>query len=143
MNLEIFDKFNDPYMQSPTGQGVFLAGILLGYMAERQAGRGGDISKSPLFKQIQFGRMDMVNLKRTLGRVPSLLAAYRDDMKYTGYMSKLLASASERILQSNEEMGVNGNFAFAAGFVNARSYFWEIFPTNKENKPVEDGEEEV
>lgn len=138
MNLDIFGDFKDPYMQKPVGQGVFLAGVLLGYMAERQVGTEGDISQSPLFKQIQFGRMDKLNLKRILSRVPSLLAAYREDMKYTANMSKLSAAATELILQADdEELGVNGNFAFAAGFINARNYFWLIFPTKKEIKGEE------
>lgn len=143
MNTAIFEQFHDPYMQGPAGQGVFLAGVLLGYMAERQAGADGDISKSPLFKQIQFGRMDKANLKRILGRVPQLLAAYREELKYTGYMNRLTGTALELILQADdEEMGVNGNFAFAAGFVNARRYFWEIFPTKKD-EPAEKREEEI
>lgn len=144
MNTAIFDRFHDPYMQGPAGQGIFLAGVLLGYMAERQAGTDGDISKSPLFKQIQFGRMDKMSLKRILGRVPRLLAAYREEMKYTAYMNQLGAAALELILQADdEEVGVNGNFAFAAGFINARRYFWEIFPVNKNDKPGDNGEEDV
>lgn len=144
MNTAIFDQFHDPYMQGSAGQGIFLAGVLLGYMAERQAGADGDISKSPLFKQIQFGRMDKMNLKRILGRVPQLLAAYREEMKYTAYMNQLGAAALELMLQADdEEMGVNGNFTFAAGFINARRYFWELFPTKKDDKPGEPGEEEI
>lgn len=144
MNLEVFTKFHDPYMQTPAGQGVFLAGVLLGYMAYRQTGKEGDISQSPLFKQIQFGRMDAVNLKRLLSRVPTLLAAYREDMKYTGLMSQLSAAATEQLLQTgDEDLGVNGNFAFAAGFLNARKYFWDIFPVNKENNQPEEGKEEA
>lgn len=144
MNTNIFDKFHDPYMQGAAGQGVFLAGVLLGYMAERQTGSGGDISRSPLFKQIQFGRMDIMNLKRILSRVPKLLAAYREEMKYTVYMNQLGAVALELMLQADEEeMGVNGNFAFAAGFINARRYFWEIFPVKKDEKPVEKEEGEI
>lgn len=139
MNKDIFNKFQDSYMQSSAGQGVFMAGVLLGYMAERQVGTEGDITKSPLFKQIQFGRMDMTNLKRILSRVPQLIAAYREEMKYTANMSRLAASALEHILQAgDEELGVNGNFAFAAGFINARGYFWELFPA----KNKEAGEEE-
>lgn len=138
MNLDFFRNFKDPYMQKPLGQGVFLAGVLLGYMAERQVGADGDISQSPLFKQIQFGRMDKLNLKRILSRVPQLLAAYREDMKYTAYMSKLGAVATELILQEeDEELGVNGNFAFATGFINARNYFWLLFPTKKEDEGEE------
>lgn len=144
MNTAIFEQFHDPYIQGPAGQGIFLAGVLLGYMAERQAGADGDISKSPLFKQIQFGRMDKMNLKRILGRVPQLLAAYREEMKYTAYMNQLGAAALELMLQAgDEEMGVNGNFAFAAGFINARRYFWELFPAKKDEKPGELREEEI
>ena len=144
MNLEFFSKFHDPYMQTPAGQGVFLAGVLLGYMAYRQAGKDGDVSQSPIFKQIQFGRMDMVNLKRLLSRVPTLLAAYREDMKFTNLMSQLSAAATKLILQSaDEELGTNGNFAFAAGFLNANSYFWDIFPVNQKDAQSEDGKEEA
>lgn len=140
MNWEVFNKFHDPYMQTPAGQGAFLAGVLLGYMADRQVGKGGDISQSPLFKQIQFGRMDIVNLKRLLSRVPTLLAAYREDMKYTGYMNRISAAATELLLQTgDEDFGVNGNFAFATGFLNARQYFWDLFPNTK--KDAEDSEE--
>ena len=57
LETAVFEEFHDPYMQGPAGQGIFLAGVLLGYMAERQVGPE-DIGKSPLFKQIQFGRMD-------------------------------------------------------------------------------------
>ena len=117
MNLDFFAKFHDPYMQSPAGQGAFLAGVLLGYMAYRQAGQDGDISQSPLFKQIQFGRMDIVSLKRLLSRVPTLLAAYREDMKYTGLMSQLSATATELILQSGEEeLGVNATLPWQQAF---------------------------
>lgn len=144
MNTDIFTRFNDPYMQSAMGQGAFLAGILLGYMAQRQAGSNDDVSKSPLFKQIQFGRLDIVHLKRLLSRVPTLLAAYREDMKYTGLMSRLSAAATEQLLQTgDEDLGVNGNFAFAAGFLNARKYFWDIFPVSKENNQPEEGKEEA
>ena len=144
METAVFEEFHDPYMQGPAGQGIFLAGVLLGYMAERQVGADGDISKSPLFKQIQFGRMDKMNLKRILGRVPQLLAAYREELKYTAYMNRLGAAALELMLQADdEEMGVNGNFAFAAGFINARRYFWEIFPAKKDDKPGQPGEAEI
>lgn len=143
MNLDIFTEFHDPYMQTPVGQGALLSGVLLGYMAERQAGREGDISKSPLFKQIQFGRMDIINLKRLLSRVPTLLAAYREDMKYTGYMLQLSAVATELLLQTVDDLGVNGNFAFAAGFLNARQYFWNLFPKTKETDEMESRKEEA
>lgn len=143
MNLDIFTEFHDPYMQTPAGQGALLSGVLLGYMAERQAGREGDISKSSIFKQIQFGRMDIINLKRLLSRVPTLLAAYREDMKYTGYMSQLSAAATELLLQTGDDLGVNGNFAFAAGFLNARQYFWNLFPKTKGTDETEFGKEEA
>jgi hypothetical protein len=144
LETAVFEEFHDPYMQGPAGQGIFLAGVLLGYMAERKVGPEGDIGKSPLFKQIQFGRMDKMNLKRILSRVPQLLTAYREEMKYTAYMNRLGAAALELILQADdEEMGVNGNFAFAAGFINARHYFWKLFPIKKGETTGESGEEEI
>jgi hypothetical protein len=59
-------------------------------------------------------------------------------------MSQLSATATELILQSGEEeLGVNGNFALAAGFLNARSYFWDIFQVSQKDSQSEEGKEEA
>ncbi|MEN6460137.1 MAG: TM1802 family CRISPR-associated protein [Syntrophomonas sp.] len=134
MQLAVLERFNDPYMQTPMGKGVFLAGVTLGFMADRLAGDEGDIAGTSIFKQIQFGRMDSNNLKRLLSRVPQWLKGYKEELKYTGLITALTACSQEYLLESaGEEMGVNGNFAFTSGFINANKYFWGIFPSQKDS----------
>jgi len=132
MKLDFLSDFKDPYMREPKGQGIFLAGVLLGYLAYKQVGGKGedDITKTPLFKQIQFGRMDMKKLKRLLARVPLLIAAYREDIgKSMKGLTYLCGKVGEMLLSDEaEELGVEGNFAFATGFVNANDYYWRMFP---------------
>ncbi|HQC38425.1 MAG TPA: TM1802 family CRISPR-associated protein, partial [Thermotogota bacterium] len=70
MTIDFFKEFQDPYLHSPEGQGVFLAGICLGQLANRQVQNGGKIDDSPLFKQMNFGKMTMRDLLRHLSRVP-------------------------------------------------------------------------
>jgi CRISPR-associated protein Cas8b/Csh1 subtype I-B len=136
MDLDFFNDFKDPYMKSPRGQGIFLAGVLLGYIAYKQAGgkNEDDITKAPLFKQIQFGRMDMKTLKRLLARVPQLIAAYREDIgKSMNALTYLSAKVGEMLLSDGtEELGIEGNFAFATGFVNANNYYWKMFSKKDE-----------
>jgi CRISPR-associated protein Cas8b/Csh1 subtype I-B len=131
MELDFLNDFKDPYMKEQKGQGIFLAGVLLGYLAYKQAGgkNEDDITKTPLFKQIQFGRMDMKTLKRLLARVPQLIAAYREDIgKSMKALTYLSAKVGEMLLNDGaEELGIEGNFAFTTGFVNANDYYWKIF----------------
>ncbi|MGI9861617.1 TM1802 family CRISPR-associated protein [Moorella naiadis] len=128
MKLEFLDEFKDPYMGTPLGRGVFLAGVVLGYMARSQVEGEKDISSAPLFKQLEFGRLNMKALKKLLARVPQLLAAYRESMKYSGYIATLAAEANGLILKGeDQELGVEGNFAFTTGFAGASKYFWKIF----------------
>jgi hypothetical protein len=128
MKLDFLDEFKDPYMQTPVGRGVFLAGVVLGYMARCQVEGEKDIASAPLFKQLEFGRLNMKALKKLLARVPQLLAAYRETMKYSALIAALAAEANGLILKGeNQELGVDGNFAFTTGFANASSYFWKIF----------------
>ncbi|MDN5344107.1 MAG: hypothetical protein PWQ18_218 [Clostridia bacterium] len=133
MKLEFLDEFKDPYMMTPLGRGVFLAGVVLGYMARSQVEK--DISIAPLFKQLEFGRLNMKALKKLLARVPQLLAAYRESMKYSGYIASLAAEANELILKGeDQELGVEGNFAFTTGFAGASKYFWKVFGKPEEEK---------
>jgi CRISPR-associated protein Cas8b/Csh1 subtype I-B len=127
MELVIFDDFQDPYLQTEQGRGAFLAGVLLGYMARCQAGKDDDIKKAPLFKQIDFGRMDLMRLKRLLARAPQLISAYEGMQRYSYLINQLAAEVGRLLLSSKGELGVDGNFAFTVGFGNATSYFWKLF----------------
>ncbi|WP_333871732.1 TM1802 family CRISPR-associated protein [Desulforamulus putei] len=130
MKLDFLSKFADPVMQTAAGQGAFLAGVVLGMVAMGQA-KDGNIDGAPLFKQMTFGRMKRRDLKRHLTRVPELVKAY--DLKYKDLIRKLAAYAGELILQDEgSELGVDGNFAFATAFMNAREYFWNIFGKQQE-----------
>jgi len=135
VNLEFFKEFKDPYVQNEQGKGIFLAGVVLGYIAKSQAGSERDIKNAPLFKQIQFGRMDMKNLKKQLARVPQLLAAYSDSIIAHHLVSVLSAEAGKMILSgTGTELGTEGNFVFTVGFVNANSYFWKVFGKESEDE---------
>lgn len=144
MRLDFLDQFEDAYLRTPQGRGVFLAGVLLGFMALNQVGRQKErIAEAPLFKQIQFGRMDEKSLRRHLTRVPQLIAAYRESMqKSAPALYALSAKVNELLLQGGVQgLGTDGNFAFAAGFTNASDYYWKIF--GRERETVEAGQGEL
>jgi len=130
LKLDFLEHFNDPYLKKPEGKGVFLAGVLLGFIALNQVGRNKDkLGEAPLFKQIQFGRMNMKGLKKLLGRVPTLLQAYRENMRGSiPALNTLLGEVNRFLLEGeSQELGTDGNFAFTAGFSNANDYYWKIF----------------
>ena len=78
--------------------------------------------------------MNMKSLKKQLARVPKLLAAYKEGMKYGGLISALAAEANSLILKGEEqELGVDGNFAFTTGCASAPTYFWRIFGKKPED----------
>lgn len=132
MNLDFLNEFKDPYLQTDQGKGVFLSGVLLGYIARCQVRTDDDIKKAPLFKQIDFGRMNMRSLKKQLSRVPQLIAAYEGVNKYSYFFTKLAAEAGRLILSGGlKDLGVEGNFALSVGFGNSADYFWKIFKTEK------------
>lgn len=134
MKLDFLSGFEDPYLQSERGKGVFLAGVLLGYMARCQVGKEDDIKKAPLFKQIDFGRMDLNRLKRQLARVPQLICAYEGMQKHSYLINRLAAEVGRLILSGSGDLGVDGNFAFTVGFGNAVNYFWKIFGKEENEK---------
>lgn len=139
MNLDLFEQFRDEYLRTPQGQGVFLAGVALGYLALSQVESEDKIKDAPLFKQIPFGRLDLRNLKRLMARIPQLVRAYSDKIKAPQFLSALAAEAERLMLVGGDStLGVDGNFAFTAGFVNARTYFWQIF--KKDNQEVKEDE---
>jgi len=132
VNLDFFDDFHDPYLQTAQGKGVFLSGVLLGYIAYLEAGDS-DIKNTPLFKQLQFGRMTYQALQRSLSQVPRLIAGYERVGERQQPIRMLLAEAGRMLLAAPEEdMGVEGNFAFTVGFVNSGFYISRIFPSSNE-----------
>ena len=125
MNLDFLDDYKDPYLKTNQGKGVFLAGVLFGYMAKCQ---NDEIKKAPIFKQLDFGRMNMRRLKKQLSRVPQLIYAYEGVSKYSGFFTKLAAKAGELLFSGGQkDLGVDGNFAFTVGFSNGAEFFWKIF----------------
>ncbi|MBF7082176.1 CRISPR-associated protein [Desulfallas sp. Bu1-1] len=133
-NLEFLDVFEDKYLKTQYGKGVFLAGVLLGYMARLQVAKNDDIHNAPLFKQLNFGKVTARDLKKHLSRVPELIKAYR--FKYSWHLQQLANVAGALLLQGGgKELGVDGNFAFTVGFANASDYFWNyIFEKEKDNQ---------
>lgn len=123
----------------------------MGVIARAQAksdlqGSSGDISSSPLFKQLNFGRMKKRDLFKHLARVPELVRAYRLD--YADMIESLCAKAGELILQKSDkehDLGVDGNFVFSVAFLNARKYFWTIFGKKniEETEPIEEESQDV
>jgi len=133
MHLEFFDTFEDPYLKTETGRGIFLAGITLGMLALGQS--ADSIDSSPIFKQMNFGRMKKRDILRHMARVPELTKAYH--MEYGGLVDALCAKAGEFLLKGTaRDIGVDGNFAFSVAFLNARQYFWTIFKSDKDKKDV-------
>ncbi|WP_300522162.1 TM1802 family CRISPR-associated protein [Aminiphilus sp.] len=133
---EMMEAFADPYLQQPFGRGVFLAGVLLGVFAreqvrgtepaEQEKKKAVDVAASPLFKQLNFGRLRLRDLKGHLGRLPGLIHQYRID--YAGPVQSFAGEVMCLILEGEQkELGPEGNFAFAAGFLAAPSYFWRCF----------------
>ena len=126
MRLEFLNEFKDPYMRKQEGRGAFLAGIVFGMIARGQAGKGGNIDAAPMFKQINFGRVQRRDLIRLMGRVPELTRAY--DIPYAGMIESLCGEAGKLLLEGEaKELGIDGNFALSVAFLNASDYFWKIF----------------
>ena len=136
MNLAFLEDFEDAYLKTPQGKGVFLAGVLLGYIASRQAGGEDSIKNAPLFKQLDFGRMNLSRLKKIMARVPTLVHHY--DIQPSHLVNALAAEAGRLILAGgSKDLGADGNFAFTVGFGNGVEYFWKIF-RKKESEKDED-----
>ena len=138
---------HDPYMNTAEGKAALMAGIALGAMAwgetkwsmredrvrekksdDKHAVRQVD---APLFKQIQssMGHLSNREVRRQLSRVQMLLEAY--ESKYWYYISSICTLACELNAKSSwpNDLGVNGNFYFSLGFMNARTFMFDrIFP---------------
>ncbi len=134
MNTDFFGELRDKYLQTDFGKGVFLAGVAIGTLAKAQLGDSTEkkIEDAPLFKQINFGKMTLKELKRHIARIPELTKAYRID--YSGMIESLASESGKLILSSgSKELGVDGNFAFTVAFMNSGEYFWgKIFKKKEE-----------
>lgn len=131
MDLSFFNEFNDKYLRKPEGQGVFLAGLALGQLASRQIPQGGKIDDSPLFKQMNFGKMTMRDLQKHLSRVPELTRAYR--LNNAATVERLMTKSGELLLKSGtEDLGIKGNFAFTVAFMNSYEYVKKIYEKQEE-----------
>jgi hypothetical protein len=137
MNLDWFEKFEDPYLQKPAGQGVFLSGVLLGFVASCQGGKGSRLNDAPLFKQLPFGKLQQRDLKRHMAALPTLLTAY--EIPYQRQLTEISATAVELLLQDDRPMGVDGNFIFTNAFLNAWKYLYRLYPElKKSDQPQEE-----
>jgi hypothetical protein len=142
VNLDWLESFTDPYIKKPIGKSMFLSGVVLGFIASCQNGRGSQINKAPLFKKMTFGKLQKRDLKRHLSEVPTLLNVY--DIPYSYQITELTRLAGDYLLQSTEDMGVDGNFIYSTAFLNAWTYFYQIFPEIKSNtKPSEEKNNEL
>ncbi len=143
MDLSFFEQFSDDYLRKYEGKGVFLAGVTLGMLARGQVDKGESIANSPLFKQLNFGKMQLRDLKRHLARVPELTRVYK--VRAPGWLEQLAAEAGSLMLKSGiSELGVNGNFAFSIAFLNAWQHYSAIFHVTASQDPsAEAGETEA
>ena len=150
-HLEFLDKFSDKFLQSDFGKGVLLSGVVLGYLAfkqtEKKQNEGGNFSSgkiqdSPLYKQLNFGRLTLRDLKKHLSRVPELIKAYKIE---PSFLIEDLASYSQEMLLTSQgkDLGIDGNFAFVTGFMNSKKYFWEIYKEYSSKNNVEEMEEDI
>jgi len=138
-HTEFLDNFSDKFLQTDFGKGVLLAGVVLGYTAYAQVRRStgenswGKIQDAPLYKQLNFGKLELRDVKRHLSRIPEFIKAYRIDPAFL--LEDLTAYSQELILKSgNANLGVDGNFAFVTGFMNSKRYFYEIYKDCMQSK---------
>lgn len=133
MNLYFFNEFQDDYLRNNFGQGIFLSGVVLGYIARNQVSGDREMKNAPLFKQIPFGRLDVKTLKRLMARVPQFLNSYEESIPAVCSVEELANQAGILMMAGpKQELGVDGNFAFSVGFGNATSYFWNIIRQEKQ-----------
>jgi len=131
------ESFKDPVMQKPLGKGAFYSGVVLGFIASCQASKGGSLSSAPLFKKLTFGKLKKRDVKQQLSEVPMLINVY--NVPYNREITELATLAGEALLQSTEELGVDGNFILSTAFLNAWNYFYKLYPEikNKTEKKEE------
>ncbi|WP_334139714.1 TM1802 family CRISPR-associated protein [Thermovirga lienii] len=142
MNLDFLDDFTSPHMKSNYGKGLFLAGVVLGVLAYQQAGNNKDeMLNTPLFKQMNFGRMCLRDILNLLTNVPNIIRGY--NIAYPGRIMRLAEEAMNLIFmgqETNFDLDVNAqdNAVFAFGFLHAcEAYFNKIFPKSEKQETEE------
>ncbi|NLH36525.1 MAG: CRISPR-associated protein [Thermotogaceae bacterium] len=148
-HTEFLDEFSDKFLQTDFGKGILLAGVALGYTANAQVKKStgdgnswGKIQDAPLYKQLNFGKLELRDVKRHLSRIPEFIKAYRIDR--APLLQDLTSYSQELILKAgNTNLGVDGNFAFVTGFMNWWKYFYEIYKDYMKGKVNEESQEEV
>ncbi|HPE69885.1 MAG TPA: TM1802 family CRISPR-associated protein [Thermotogota bacterium] len=124
MNQGFWEPFEDAYLKTPEGKGVFLCGVVLGQIASCQ---GKQLLNAPLTRQLNWGKVTMKELKTHLARVPMLLRAYK--VYYSWKLNQLLGEAGELLFRGNgTSLGVEGNFILAVAFTNSYGFFFQLFP---------------
>lgn len=136
VNFDFFDEMADNYFQKEFGQGVFLAGIAMGMLAKEQVGEGEDVSEAPLYKQLRLGQMETRTLLKYLGMAPALARAY--NVPHLKQIDAVIVEAMRRISRGGtEKMGVQGNYAFAFGFIDAPFWFYNHILQRQNAKQAE------
>lgn len=136
MDMTWFSEFSDPYLQKASGKGIFLAGVLLGFVASCQRKEGGNLNDTPLFKKMTFGKLRKRDIKRHLSELPTLLKAY--NIPYQRQLTEISGQAAEFMLQDDQDLGVDGNFVFTNTFLNAWKYFYRFYPELKKSNEIEE-----
>ena len=135
MQLDFFEDFKDPYLKTEEGRGIFLSGVLLGMVARGQAGKGNAIDSAPMYKQLNFGKVQRRDILRHMSRIPELARVYNLD--YAGMIESLCAKSGELLMMGdNKEPGIDGNFAFSMAFLNAPDYFFKKIFKKKDGEQV-------
>ncbi len=140
MNLKFLEGFADEYLQKDEGKGILLTGVVLGMLAQGQVGPNQSIGDAPLFKQLNFGKMQMRDLKRHLARVPELTRAYK--IRFPDRLERLAAQAGSLLFKSGaKRLGVDGNFTFSVAFLNAWQYYAAAFNIDAARKGTDKEQE--
>lgn len=115
-------NWGDSSVASPMGKALFVAGVVLGAMAEEN-----DEAEKRIHALLPFGDVKMHELKRALAEVPLLAGRHFPPAKAQRFMDVLGAAMHIMVTEKiPEEMDVDGNFSLSMGYVGASRFFAEI-----------------
>jgi hypothetical protein len=125
MNVNKFFErkgWKDSSVSTEFGRALFVAGVVLGAMAEKHE----DVEKR-IHALLPFGEVKMHELKRGLSEVPLLSGRYFPPEKAQKFMDVLGAAMDTMITEEIPmEMDVDANFSLSMGFVGGGKLFDEI-----------------